>query len=172
MVVSNLEEEILEVESELRSTFSALSDLDCILSLAGCAADLNFIRPEIAAEEEGVIQIENGRHPLQELIVDDFIPNHTHIDSDRRMLVVTGPNFSGKSCFARQVGVLVYMLHLGSYLPCDSARISLFGECLRLCVFASSYALTRIIENLQTRFWFNLPILKAAPCPSLHFSEI
>mmetsp|Transcript_27036 Transcript_27036/g.64161 ORF Transcript_27036/g.64161 Transcript_27036/m.64161 type:complete len:938 (+) Transcript_27036:223-3036(+) len=129
MVVSNLEEEILEVESELRSTFSALSDLDCILSLAGCAADLNFVKPEIAAEGEGAIQIENGRHPLQELIV-DFIPNDTQMDSDRRMLVVTGPNFSGKSCYARQVGVLVYMLHLGSFLPCDSARISLFDQIL------------------------------------------
>ena len=130
MVVSNLEEEVLEVESELRSTFSALSDLDCILSLAGCAADLNFIKPEIAAEEEGVIQIENGRHPLQELIVDDYIPNDTQMDSDRRMLVVTGPNYSGKSCYARQVGVLVYMLHLGSFLPCDSARVSVFDQIL------------------------------------------
>lgn len=56
LIVSDLEEEILERESELRVTFGALADLDCILSLAGCAADLGFVRPEIAPAEEGVIR--------------------------------------------------------------------------------------------------------------------
>jgi len=129
MIVSDLEEEILECESELRSTFSALADLDCILSLAGVAADLNFVKPEIAPAEEGVIYIENGRHPLQELIVDnEFIPNDTVIDNNNRVMIVTGPNFSGKSCYARQVGVLVYLAHIGSYLPADSAKISVMDQ--------------------------------------------
>lgn len=131
LIVSDLEEEILECESELRSTFSALADLDCILSLAGVAADLNFVKPQIVTASEGVIDIENGRHPLQELIVnDEFIPNDTAIDNEARVLVVTGPNYSGKSCYARQVGVLVYLAHLGSYLPCDSARISVMDQIL------------------------------------------
>ncbi|KAL7554025.1 hypothetical protein ACHAWF_017390 [Thalassiosira exigua] len=129
-IVSDLEEEILEREGELRGTFGALADLDCALSLAGCAADLGFVRPEIAPAEEGVIHIENGRHPLQELIVDDFIPNDTRMDKENCVLVVTGPNFSGKSCYARQVGVLVYLAHVGSYLPCDSARISVVDQIL------------------------------------------
>ncbi|KAL9179395.1 hypothetical protein ACHAXT_008685 [Thalassiosira profunda] len=129
LLVSDLEEEVLERESELRATFGALADLDCILSLAGCAADLGFVRPDIAPAEEGVIRIENGRHPLQELIVDDdFIPNDTDMDNANRVLMVTGPNFSGKSCYARQVGVLVYLAHVGSYLPCDSARISVMDQ--------------------------------------------
>lgn len=131
LIVSDLEEEILECESELRSTFSALADLDCILSLATCAADLNLVKPDILSSKEGVIDIENGRHPLQELIVnDDFIPNDTDMDNDNRVLVVTGPNFSGKSCYARQVGVLVYLAHVGSFLPCDSARISVMDQIL------------------------------------------
>ena len=131
LIVSDMEEEILECESELRSTFSALADLDCILSLAGVAADLNFVKPQIASAEEGVIDIVNGRHPLQELIVnDEFIPNDTAINNDERVLVVTGPNFSGKSCYARQVGVLVYLAHLGSFLPCDEARISVMDQIL------------------------------------------
>lgn len=128
LIVSDLEEEILESESELRTTFSALADLDCLLSLAGCAADLNFVKPEIAPAEERIVHIENGRHPLQELIVDDFIPNDTMMDNDNRVLIVTGPNFSGKSCYARQVGVLVYLAHVGSYLPCDSATISVMDQ--------------------------------------------
>ena len=129
LIVSDLEEEILECESELRSTFSALADLDCILSLAGCAADLNFVKPEIAPAEEGVIYIESGRHPLQELIVDnEFIPNDTMLSNEDRVMIVTGPNFSGKSCYARQVGVLVYLAHVGSYLPCDAAKISVMDQ--------------------------------------------
>ena len=108
MIVSELEEDILDCESELRSTFGALAELDCILSFASCAADLNFVRPEIVNSDingaNSGIFIENGRHPLQELIVDnEFIPNDTHIDQSRRINVVTGPNFSGKSCYTRQV---------------------------------------------------------------------
>ena len=129
LIVSDLEEEVLECESELRSTFSALADLDCILSLASCAMDLNYVRPTILSVDANVIEIENGRHPLQELIVDDeFIPNDTMMDNTNRVLIVTGPNFSGKSCYARQVGVLVYLAHIGSYLPCDSARISIMDQ--------------------------------------------
>ncbi|KAL7541611.1 hypothetical protein ACHAXR_013352 [Thalassiosira sp. AJA248-18] len=129
LIVSDLEEEVLECESELRSTFSALADLDCILSLAGCAADLNFVKPEIASAEEGIIHIEQGRHPLQELIVnDEFIPNDTMMDNDNRVMIVTGPNFSGKSCYARQVGVIAYLAHVGSYLPCECAKISVMDQ--------------------------------------------
>lgn len=129
LIVSDLEEEILECESELRTTFSMLADLDCILSLAGCALDLNFVRPDICPAEAGIISIENGRHPLQELIVDDeFIPNDTLMDNNNRVMIVTGPNFSGKSCYARQVGILVYLAHIGSFLPCDSAKISIMDQ--------------------------------------------
>ena len=79
--------------------------------------------------EEGVIEILNGRHPLQELIVNNgFIPNDTMMDNTNRVMIVTGPNFSGKSCYARQVGVLVYLAHLGSYLPCDSAKVSVMDQ--------------------------------------------
>mmetsp|Transcript_37010 Transcript_37010/g.54189 ORF Transcript_37010/g.54189 Transcript_37010/m.54189 type:complete len:218 (+) Transcript_37010:675-1328(+) len=136
MIVSELEEEILECESELRSTFGALAELDCILSFASCAADLNFVRPEVVSgndgsNEENIIFIENGRHPLQELIIDDeFIANDTMIDNTNRVNVITGPNFSGKSCYTRQVGVLVYLAHIGCFLPCDRAKISITDQIL------------------------------------------
>lgn len=138
MIVSELEEDILDCESELRSTFEAFAILDCLIAFASCAIDLNFVRPVIiesggdgdSSANDGIF-IENGRHPLQELIVDnDFIPNDTHIDQSRRINVVTGPNFSGKSCYTRQVGILVYMAHIGCFLPCDSARISITDQIL------------------------------------------
>ena len=135
MIVHELEDDILDCEVELRSTFGAIADLDCILSFAACASDLNFVRPEIVAPEPGSdecsIYVENGRHPLQELVIDDeFIANDVMIDSANRVNVVTGPNFSGKSCYARQVGVLVYMAHIGCFIPCDRAKITITDQIL------------------------------------------
>ena len=109
MIVSELEEDILDCEIELRSTFGALAELDCILALAGCAADLNFVKPVIIDSQSntsGSYHIKNGRHPLQELIIDnEFIANDTDIDESKRINVITGPNFSGKSCYTRQVSI-------------------------------------------------------------------
>ena len=134
LIKSELEDDILDSESELRSTFGALAELDCILSLTSCAADLNFTRPEVVSGESpdhNIIYIENGRHPLQELITDgEFIKNDTMVDQTNRVNVITGPNFSGKSCYTRQVGVLVYLAHIGSFLPCDRAKISVTDQIL------------------------------------------
>ncbi len=132
MIVSELEEDILDCETDLRRTFGGLAELDCILSFASCAADLNYVRPQMfddantkhgnntannpngRAENDGEIEngfndiyIENGRHPLQELIIDgEFISNDTNMGNSR-INVVTGPNFSGKSCYTRQVSALI-----------------------------------------------------------------
>ena len=110
LIVSALEDEILDTEVELRSTFTAFAELDIILSFASCAADLNFVRP-IMVEDEGeeeIIFIENGRHPLQELILDndnEFIPNNTYLNRTTHQLnIITGPNYSGKSCYVSKNG--------------------------------------------------------------------
>eukprot|EP00814_Leptocylindrus_danicus_P000752 CAMPEP_0116014172 /NCGR_PEP_ID=MMETSP0321-20121206/6132_1 /TAXON_ID=163516 /ORGANISM="Leptocylindrus danicus var. danicus, Strain B650" /LENGTH=904 /DNA_ID=CAMNT_0003483799 /DNA_START=123 /DNA_END=2836 /DNA_ORIENTATION=+ len=132
-VISELEDDILDCEHELRDTFAALAELDCIIAFANCASDLNYVRPEVVSFEKsgGVVFIENGRHPLQELIIEDaFIPNDTMIDSSNRVNIITGPNFSGKSCYTRQVGMLVYMAHLGCFLPCDRAKIAITDQIL------------------------------------------
>lgn len=130
MIVSELEEDILDCESELRISFGAMAELDCIISFASCAADLNYIRPTVVHNTDaGQIVIENGRHPLQELLLEgNFIPNDTFLDSTNRVSIVTGPNFSGKSCYMRQVGILVYMSHIGSFVPCDTALIPVIDQ--------------------------------------------
>lgn len=123
-IVAQLEDNIIETATDLRGTFQALAELDCILSFAICANDLNYSRPSLVPAQTCTIKIRNGRHPLQERTLDDFIPNDTYVDAENRVNIITGPNFSGKSCYARQVGLLVYMAHLGSFLPCDFAEIS------------------------------------------------
>jgi DNA mismatch repair protein MSH5 len=139
MIVVELEENILDQELDLQDTFLALSELDCIISFAYVAKENNYIRPELLPAPgenssnqgfSGIVRIKNGRHPLQEILVDDgdFIPNDTDINLQKRVNVVTGPNFSGKSCYARQVGILVYMAQIGAFLPCDAAQISIFDQ--------------------------------------------
>jgi DNA mismatch repair protein MSH5 len=145
MIVTELEENILDAENELRDCFNALSRLDCILSFANCAADLNFTRPHLIDDDNDaesqsewpqqqqqrrqVICIKDGRHPLQELICErEFVRNDVEMDDLNRVLCITGPNYSGKSCYMRQVGLLVYMAHLGSFIPCSKAIISITDQ--------------------------------------------
>ena len=135
MIVTELEESILDAENELRESFMALSELDCILAFADCAVDLNFTRPHVTDAATNQIDIKNGRHPLQEIISEsEFVPNDCHMDENERLVVITGPNFSGKSCYLRQIGLLVYMAHIGSFIPCTEATICLTDQiCARIC---------------------------------------
>ena len=131
LIVSELEDDILDCEGDLRATFTALARLDCILCLASCAHDMKLARPSIVGTDENCIVIDEGRHPLQELIVESkYISNSTHLDGDHRVNIVTGPNFSGKSTYLRQVGVIVYLSHIGSFVPCKGARISITDQIL------------------------------------------
>ncbi|MCH83527.1 DNA mismatch repair protein MSH5-like [Trifolium medium] len=82
------------------STFAA--ELDCFLSMALVARQNNYVRPLLT--EENMLDIKNGRHVLQEMTVDTFIPNDTKIFHDGRVNIITGPNFSGKSIYLKQVG--------------------------------------------------------------------
>jgi DNA mismatch repair protein MSH5 len=137
IILNELEENILEKQSELLECFKAVSSLDCILSFTDCAADLGYSRPLVIDDDalqdqkqrKQVVYIKEGRHPLQEVITNtEFVPNDVRIDDQDRIVVITGPNFSGKSCYLRQVGLLVYMAHIGSFIPCSEATISLTDQ--------------------------------------------
>ncbi|CAB9530089.1 protein MutS [Seminavis robusta] len=136
MIISDLEDEILEQETELRETFLALSEMDCILAFAFVARERNYIRPTILpppppdSHSTTIVKIKRGRHPLQEILVEGrpFVANHVEIDDKKLVNVLTGPNFSGKSCYARKVGALVYMAHIGSFVPCDECVLSIVDQ--------------------------------------------
>ena len=129
MIVAGLEDHILDYDVDLRTTFGTVADLDCILAFVSCALELGYVRPTVLPSSENSVEIRNGRHPLQSVLLgDDFVPNDTTINISTRVNVLTGPNYSGKSCYARQVGVLVYMAQIGSFIPCSEARISVFRQ--------------------------------------------
>ena len=84
LIVAQLEDEIMTYTVDLQQTFSALADLDCILSFARLAADSGYVRPQIVPSEENCILIRNGRHPLQEMLLGkDFssVALYIHMDT-------------------------------------------------------------------------------------------
>ena len=113
--------------SRMQRTAEALKTLDALLSLATAAVRHHYVRPEIT--EDGVIDIQNGRHPVVEDGLsgeEPFVPNSTLMDcGDNRMLIITGPNMAGKSTYMRQVALITMMAHMGSFVPADSARIGI-----------------------------------------------
>ncbi|MEC7030047.1 MAG: DNA mismatch repair protein MutS, partial [Pseudomonadota bacterium] len=108
--------------SKLQLISQALATTDVLLSFARTARDRQYKQP-ILLKEVG-IEIHSGKHPvLAEILQDEFVANHTQLTHMQRTHVITGPNMGGKSTYMRQVALLVIMAHIGSYLPCEHAKI-------------------------------------------------
>lgn len=119
-----VEDILLDAEVPLQQMAAMLKKIDAIISLGVIAIEMDFVRPEIV--DESVIIIKEGRHLLQELTVEGaFVPNDTFVNTHKNIALITGPNSSGKSVYLKQVGLLVYLAHIGSWLPCTNAVIGL-----------------------------------------------
>lgn len=103
-----------------------ISIIDVYSSLACLAKEDNYVKPMIT--DDGIIDIKDGRHPVVEvnLKTDNFIPNDTYLDnSNEHLLIITGPNMSGKSTYLRQTALIVLLAQIGSFVPASSAKISI-----------------------------------------------
>ena len=118
-----LEDLVLDAEQQLQQLSTVVSTIDALISLGTLAVEQSLVCPEIA--DDPVILIKGGRHLLQQLTVDAFIPNDTCISADKNVALITGPNTSGKSVYLKQVALIVYLAHIGSFVPCEKARIGL-----------------------------------------------
>mgnify|MGYP000792583444 FL=1 len=115
----------LEVK-RVQKTAKIIADLDALSSLAYVAEKNHFVRPSM--NEEGRINIIEGRHPVVEKVLDNdsFITNDTYLDNDlNRVSIITGPNMAGKSTYMRQVALIVLMAQIGSFVPAKSADIGI-----------------------------------------------
>lgn len=115
----------LEVK-RVQKTAKIIADLDALASLAYVAEKNHFVRPSM--NEEGRINIIEGRHPVVEKVLDNdsFITNDTFLDNDlNRVSIITGPNMAGKSTYMRQVALIVLMAQIGSFVPAKSADIGI-----------------------------------------------
>lgn len=104
-----------------------IADIDALLSLALCAVKYGFCKPVINKNVKR-INIVDGRHPIVERFAKDgsFIANDTLLDNDEnKMMIITGPNMAGKSTYMRQVAIITFLAHIGSFVPAKSAEISI-----------------------------------------------
>ena len=117
--------EVSGYTERLQATAEALAELDVLVSLAAVAAEHGYVRPRI--EEDARLCIRDGRHPVLEQILDEeFVPNDIEMDGPRvSLLVITGPNMSGKSVYIRQAALIVIMAQMGSFVPAREASIGL-----------------------------------------------
>ncbi len=138
--VLSAEERIFEIERELFMTIRAhlagfapeilevaraAAELDALCALAETARRRGWTRPEFT--DEDVIEIVEGRHPVVEDILGKkaFVPNDTKLDNvEKQIIIVTGPNMSGKSTYLRQVAHIVLLAQIGSFVPAEKCRLS------------------------------------------------
>jgi DNA mismatch repair protein MutS len=139
--ILHAEEKIYELESQLFNDLRffiaseaenvqlnarLLAMLDCFVSLAEAAEQYSYTKPVF--NEESRIEIFGGRHPVVERILppgDKFSPNDCRLNTDEQIIILTGPNMAGKSVYLRQVGLIVLLAQIGSYVPAAKADLSL-----------------------------------------------
>ena len=115
---------------DLRKVVVSLGVLDCLLALSIRAGQSSYVRPIIRSETEEIvdssISIKQGRHPIVETFVgsNSFVPNDTDLVGQQRCIMLTGPNMGGKSCYMKQVALIVLLAQIGSFVPAQSAEIS------------------------------------------------
>lgn len=107
----------------LQTVAQIVAELDVLASLAEVAAREGYVRPELS--DDFALEIVGGRHPVVERMMprEKFIPNDISLTHDARMIILTGPNMAGKSTILRQVGLIVLMAQIGSFVPASRARI-------------------------------------------------
>lgn len=113
----------------IQQTANALARLDFLTSLAYVAVQNHYVCPQIVLD--GRFEVKGGRHPAVEQMLHDvpFVPNDTYLDlKDDQMLIITGPNMAGKSTYMRQVAIITIMAQIGSFVPAESAVISVVDK--------------------------------------------
>lgn len=122
--------EILSFVPTLQLNASIISKLDCFQALSIVAKENKYTKPEI--NDSFIIDIKEGRHPVIELQLPTdkpFIPNDIYLDSEsQQIIIITGPNMSGKSALLRQTAIIVLLAQIGSFVPAKEAKIGLVDK--------------------------------------------
>ncbi|KAF8517335.1 muts domain V-domain-containing protein [Gautieria morchelliformis] len=150
-IIQALEERVLMNDEVVLATCDACAELDCLLSLAEASRAYGYVQPHMV--DESLIDIKGGRHPLQERVVDTFVPNDTfmiggagigvsvqdNVDTEdgtetsehspaRSVIVCTGANACGKSVYLKQTALIVYMAQIGCFVPAESATLGIVDK--------------------------------------------
>jgi DNA mismatch repair protein MutS len=127
-IFGRLRQMVTENSARLIRTGQAIAIIDALQSLAEAAATRHYIKPEFVEGDDGNVKIRGGRHPVVEMHAgfSRFTPNDLDMSNgERSTIILTGPNMSGKSTFLRQTALISLMAQIGSFVPADSAELSI-----------------------------------------------
>lgn len=121
---------LTEYISAIQLNANLIAQLDCLLSLTKAAKENKYVRPEV--NESDIIDIKQGRHPVIEKqlpIGEKYVANDVYLDSNsQQIIIITGPNMSGKSALLRQTALITLMAQIGSFVPVESASIGIVDK--------------------------------------------
>ncbi|MFB5194234.1 DNA mismatch repair protein MutS [Neobacillus sp. KR4-4] len=124
--------EIREIVKEqiprLQALAKTISELDVLQCFAQVSEDRHYVKPQFSME--GRVVVKEGRHPVVEKVLNaqEYVPNDCFMDSDREVLLITGPNMSGKSTYMRQVALVAILAQIGCYVPASEAVLPIFDQ--------------------------------------------
>ena len=145
-ILSDLREAVIARTESLRHLAATVAELDVFLSLADVAERHHYVRPRV--DDSGILLIREGRHPVLEetLPSGTLVPNDTDLETqEKRIVVLTGPNMSGKSTYLRQTALIVVMAQMGSFVPAQDAHIGVIDQ-----LFTRIGASDRLMEGEST----------------------
>ncbi|MDG1954001.1 MAG: DNA mismatch repair protein MutS [Polaribacter sp.] len=129
-IFSKLIQYIIQFVQPVQQNANGIAQLDCLLSFAKIAVDNNYVRPIL--DETTDLEIKNGRHPVIEKqlpIGEEYIANDVVLNRNQQQIImITGPNMSGKSAILRQTALIVLLAQMGSYVPAQNARIGIVDK--------------------------------------------
>ncbi|HLC22627.1 MAG TPA: DNA mismatch repair protein MutS, partial [Candidatus Nanoarchaeia archaeon] len=120
----DLLKEVVQYTEAVQKAAQQVAELDVLCSFAQVAVENNYVKPLV--DTSAVLDILEGRHPVVELEV-NYVANNTQM-SDSEIMIITGPNFAGKSCYMKQVALLVLMAQIGCFVPAKHARIGMIDR--------------------------------------------
>lgn len=120
--------QIKQEKNMLQTLALNIAYLDVSTSLADVAIRNNYVKPELT--EGYALEIEEGRHPIVEKLLkgEEFVRNGVSLDSEKNMLILTGPNMAGKSTYMKQLALIIVMAQIGSYVPASAATIGVVDK--------------------------------------------
>ncbi len=128
---ADIRQKVVEYANEIQMNAAMIGILDVLAGFAEIAQQYKYTMPVV--NQSDVIEITEGRHPVIEQLLpagEKYVPNDTHLDpAESQLIIITGPNMSGKSSYLRQVGLIVLLAQIGSFVPAKKAVI---GVCDRI----------------------------------------
>ncbi|MBG9542039.1 DNA mismatch repair protein MutS [Cytobacillus firmus] len=125
---TNVREHVKEFIPRLQKLAKTLSELDVLQCFSAVSEQRHYIKPSFSNERR--VYIKDGRHPVVEKVLNaqEYVPNDCYMDADREVLLITGPNMSGKSTYMRQIALTAILAQIGCYVPASEAVLPIFDQ--------------------------------------------